>query len=484
MKKYDTLKFNALKSAALICSLGIALTACSAFQYKNTGEFDDEERPFRNPTTTQKATTTVQTTTEAAVTSEVKTAKPYLPAGKDEDVLLESSGTQFTVVGYDTSAIPILKAWMGEKPDSNPDTLPYETYTGSRINFININQTSGEVVAVYDQMLDGGEDIDVFITESPFLRHFTDDENKAAPMSDIGLDAVDWEYAFPYVQDICTNSEGVLAAASWSAYPGAFYYRADLAQEYLGVNSPEEMQPFVSDWKTMEQTAETIRSKSGGKMVMCDTVEGMIQAYNIRDFYSPPSGTTLNSKALDLMVLTERWYKNGYVGKGTQWMDSWFYGGVDGEIFGYFLTTWTFPYIAGNEGSETQGKWALTEGPSNFFWGGRYLVVNPNTDNGIDCRDFIHSVTIDYSTMRDITSYNNEFVNNSAVMENVGFKTPNTGSQELADVFVDIGNKIANPEDYVYDPNYYSFSQAVIDYASGSANANTALKKFNNREYN
>jgi len=67
-----------------------------------------------------------------------------------------------------------------------------------------------------------------------------------------------------YVVDIGTSPDGVLRSLSWQATPGGIWYRRDLAELYLGVSEPEDVQPLVANFDVMLDTARRIRDASDG----------------------------------------------------------------------------------------------------------------------------------------------------------------------------------------------------------------------------
>ena len=72
-----------------------------------------------------------------------------------------------------------------------------------------------------------------------------------------------------------TDQNGVLKGASWQAAAGGYCYRTDLAEQYLGVTTPEEMQAKVADWDTFWATAKEVYDASGNKTAMADTLGGV-----------------------------------------------------------------------------------------------------------------------------------------------------------------------------------------------------------------
>ena len=88
---------------------------------------------------------------------------------------------------------------------------------------------------------------------------------------------------------------------------------------------------------------------------------------------------------------------------------------------GYFVSTWGFGEKAffGQASSESYGKWAVVQGPSAYFWGGTWIVVNPKTDNAEEAQQFIYTATVNPETMRKLALDKPEYVNNRTVMQTI-----------------------------------------------------------------
>ena len=62
------------------------------------------------------------------------------------------------------------------------------------------------------------------------------------------------------------------------------------------------------------------------------------------------------------------------------------------------------------------GGWAATEGPQGFFWGGTWICAAQGTDNANLVKDIMLKMTTDDDIMKDIVLDDDDFVNNSTVM--------------------------------------------------------------------
>ena len=410
---------NTLKrTLALVATLAMAATAfascgddkdSSSSSSSSSSEASKVEEPSED---TSEDSSDAQDTTKA----EESTGEIADSVGK--------GGDTFTIAAWNADDVPFLIAqWKGLDYDSIQDDLANDAVDG--IKFINFGVGGGDASEKYDNLFKSGDDLDVYFCEADWALKYINDDEKTLPLADLGLGDSDFANIYAYTDEIGKSSDGVRKGVSWQAAAGGFQYRSDLAQEYLGVTSPEEMQAAIGDWDKFVEAAQTVSEKSSGKTALADTLGGMWQAYacgrttpwvvdnalQIDDFCKEFADT---AKAL---------WDCGGVTKNDQWTDEWTAAGTNDTCMGYFVSTWGFGSFAldaaGGEGGATYGKWAVCQGPQPFFWGGTWIVVNPKTDNGEEARDFIISATSNEDQMSTYAVNKPEYVNNSKVMDDL-----------------------------------------------------------------
>ena len=410
---------NTLKrTLALVATLAMAATAfascgddkdSSSSSSSSSSEASKVEEPSED---TSEDSSDAQDTTKA----EESTGEIADSVGK--------GGDTFTIAAWNADDVPFLIAqWKGFDYDSIQDDLANDAVDG--IKFINFGVGGGDASEKYDNLFKSGDDLDVYFCEADWALKYINDDEKTLPLADLGLGDSDFANIYAYTDEIGKSSDGVRKGVSWQAAAGGFQYRSDLAQEYLGVTSPEEMQAAIGDWDKFVEAAQTVSEKSSGKTALADTLGGMWQAYacgrttpwvvdnalQIDDFCKEFADT---AKAL---------WDCGGVTKNGQWTDEWTAAGTNDTCMGYFVSTWGFGSFAldaaGGEGGATYGKWAVCQGPQPFFWGGTWIVVNPKTDNGEEARDFIISATSNEDQMSTYAVNKPEYVNNSKVMDDL-----------------------------------------------------------------
>lgn len=410
---------NTLKrTLALVATLAMAATA-----FASCG--DDKDSSSSSSSSSSEASKVEEQSEDTSEDSSdaQDTTKAEESTGEIADSV-GKGGDTFTIAAWNADDVPFLIAqWKGLDYDSIQDDLANDAVDG--IKFINFGVGGGDASEKYDNLFKSGDDLDVYFCEADWALKYINDDEKTLPLADLGLGDSDFANIYAYTDEIGKSSDGVRKGVSWQAAAGGFQYRSDLAQEYLGVTSPEEMQAAIGDWDKFVEAAQTVSEKSSGKTALADTLGGMWQAYacgrttpwvvdnalQIDDFCKEFADT---AKAL---------WDCGGVTKNGQWTDEWTAAGTNDTCMGYFVSTWGFGSFAldaaGGEGGATYGKWAVCQGPQPFFWGGTWIVVNPKTDNGEEARDFIISATSNEDQMSTYAVNKPEYVNNSKVMDDL-----------------------------------------------------------------
>jgi ABC-type glycerol-3-phosphate transport system substrate-binding protein len=354
-------------------------------------------------------------TTEAETEPETEAETNSVPS-VNIDSSLRTGGDTFTVASWNADDVPALIAqWKGVSESK------VTSGTVSGINFVNFGVGGGQASEKYDAWFNSGEDLDVYFCEADWAYKYINDDSKTVALSKLGLNDSDFANSWAYVDSIGTDVFGERKGASWQSCPGAFAYRTDLAEQYLGVHSPSEMQSLISTWDGFVAAGVDVASASGGSVALADSVGGMWQAYSCSNFFSTSSAKTFADYAKTL-------WDCGGVQQCGQWTPEWTAHGYDGETMGYFVTTWAFGGYFADASSNSYGNWGLCEGPEPFFWGGTWMVVNPNTDNAEEARDFIYTSCCSEDYMESYALSKPEFVNNSVAMYNIKDQTSNFDS--------------------------------------------------------
>lgn len=396
------------KNTAIVTALSfiatIALTACGH------DPMMDDEIEIPEPVSTREIVTepteevTEEETTEPAPTEPNRT-------------MLGSGGDTFTVLSWNPyDASYLLADWLGMDVNNVKDGADMKTKSGTKVKFICLSVGGSDAYEYYDKLFNEGEDIDVYLCEPDWALKLLNNDSRSAPIEALGISEDELSEMYPYTLEQGRDNKGVLKALTWGASPGCFAYNAELAEKYLNVKTPEEMQVKVADWEKFKETAKTVSEVSKGKTALADSVDGMWTAYTGK-LTSPlinDNKLNISNEIKQFADLAKDLWDCGGVSKNGQWTDDWMYAGQKECCMGYFIPSWGFDnYGFGMTVTEgnTLGKWALCEGPSPYSWGGTMLAVNTATDNGNEALDFIYYSTIDVSGLID-SAYQASYVPN------------------------------------------------------------------------
>ena len=345
-------------------------------------------------------------------------ATPSVPA---REVSLKTGGDVFTVAAWNNEDAPyIIANWLGINSKTFLSMIEYGntiiTPSGAELNYINFNVGGGAAPEKYDAMFNSGKDLDVYFAEPDWAHKYMDDDKRSAPLSALGITEDDMKDMYPYTKTLAKNSSGVYKSAPFAVAPGAFAYRTDLAELYLGVTSPEEMQTAVSDLSKFVETAEAIAVKTGSQVALADSISGMWNVYSCgKTFVTNGNQLYLGSDVQEFAQMANELCKFGGVTRNNQWTDEWISAGQQGKCMGYFVPSWGYGGFFKDVSDKTAGKWAVCAGPQPYYWGGYSMLVNPATDNGDDASSFMLSSAFNHDTMKQYASQSSEMPNNMAV---------------------------------------------------------------------
>ena len=320
----------------------------------------------------------------------------------------------------------------------------FDQFSGHAI-YQNCGDNGGDASTKYATYLNSGDDVDLFVAEAGWILNYINDDSFSAPLSDLGITADDYKDAYQYTVEIGTDNNGVLKGASWQAAAGGYAYNADLAEQYLGVTSPEEMQAKIDSWDKFEATAAELKEASDGKVTIAATIGGLWQAFSTAKNAAWVDGTTIKTDvAKEFTDMVKGYVANGYVDPTVdQWSTDWTNVGLNGETLGYFYSTWCL-----GEGAQLEqnggnaGNWRIVLGPQTFFWGGSWLCVSPNCNTADQAADFIRQFTVNADTMEEYALYSGDFVNNKVAMDKIVAEGSNSnallGGQDQFAVLADV----------------------------------------------
>ena len=337
--------------------------------------------------------------TDSSAASEEQTVTESSAAEETEAVPAEASAPQ--------TPLTILY-WNGSDIEPMVDYFCQSTaHSTSEFNIVDFHLGSTYAVDLYREYLsDPANDADIIFLNADWCKRFITDESEeygAMPLSELGFTEDDFSDIYPYLVEIGKDGSGVQKAIACEAAPGAFCYREDLAEKYLNVTSPEEMQELVSDWDKFEETAGRIHDASNGETVIVPSVADVFKVFLSQRTipFVIDNKVQFSDETKEMLEYCRRIHDKGYILHDVeQYSDAWYEAGRTDQAFGYFVPSWGFgnailTKAAGGSGGATYGKWKAVKGPANYFEGDCWMEVANRSDNPELVKEFISFFTSD-----------------------------------------------------------------------------------------
>ncbi len=181
--------------------------------------------------------------------------------------------------------------------------------------------------------------IDLFLVEADYALKYVDTDY-TMPVADLGITDADLANQYQYTKDIVTDSNGVLKGVSWQGCPGVLFYNRDAAKEVLGTDDPDEVQKYVSDWDTFNDTAETMKA-AGYKMTSSVNDTYRVYSNNVTSKWVEDGKINIDDNIMKWVSDSKELYDAGETETYELWSDDWKKGFYpEGKVFCYFGPAW------------------------------------------------------------------------------------------------------------------------------------------------
>lgn len=327
--------------------------------------------------------------------------------------------------------------------------------------------------------------IDIFLIEADYALKYVDTEY-TMPIADLGITDADLANQYQYTKDIVTDSNGVLKGLSWQGCPGVMVYNRDVATEVFGTDDPAVIQEKVADWDTFKATAAELAA-AGYHMTSSVNDTYRVYSNNVSTKWVVDGKIVIDDNLMKWVQDSKEMVDAGETTTYELWSDDWSKGFYpEGKVFSYFGPAWfvDFSMAADAEGSIANlGKWAATEGPQGFFWGGTWICAATGTDNATLVKDIMLQLTTNEEIMTGIVEADNDFVNNKPAMEamaaDASYQSAVLGGQNPLPMYCAGAEKIDLSNLSAYDQGCNEeFQNAMKNYFDGNATLDEALDLF------
>lgn len=420
--------------------------------------------------------------------------------GDDTSAPVEE-GKELNIYVWNTEYAERMRDFMPGYTANNPESATDGGVMddGTVVNFIVTPSDDNAYQNKLDSVLPGNADaaaadkVDIFCIEADYALKYVNSPY-TVDVTELGITAEDTADMYQYTKDIVTDDSGALKGVSWQATPGLFAYRRSIAEEVLGTQEPDEVQEFVKDWATFDETAA--KMKDAGYFMLA----GYDDAY--RTFSNNVDGPWVTDGKLTIDPAIEQWAEQtktytdkGYNNKASLWSAEWSAEqGPAGKTFGFFYSTWGINFtLLGNSladadapkevGNGIFGDYAVCYGPEAYYWGGTWICGATGTDNPTLVHDIMYSMTCDPAIAKEITLETQDYTNNAPAMEEIAadpeFGSAFLGGQNHVALFTESAKEIDMSNTCPYDQGCNEeFQGAMKDYFDGNVDYETAIANF------
>ena len=327
--------------------------------------------------------------------------------------------------------------------------------------------------------------IDLFLVEADYALKYVDTDY-TMDVADLGITDADIADQYQYTKDIVTDSNGKLKGLTWQGCPGVLFYNREAAKEVLGSDDPADVQEYVKDWDTFNETAKTLKA-AGYKITSSANDSYRVYSNNVTSKWVVDGKINIDDNIMKWVDDSKELVDAGETGTADLWSDDWKKGFYpEGKVFCYFGPAWlvNFSMAAEDEGSIANlGGWGATQGPEGFYWGGSWICAANGTDNPGLVKDIMLQMTTNADLMKDIVVADDDFVNNKPTMEAMAQDTSYSskvlgGQNPLAMYCAGVDSlDLSNLSAYDQGCNE-EFQHAMKNYFEGNATEDEALDLF------
>ncbi|MDR3303531.1 MAG: ABC transporter substrate-binding protein [Treponema sp.] len=340
-----------------------------------------------------------------------------------------------------------------------------------------------------DPVLQSGQGApDVFALEDSFVRKYVE-SGLLLDISDVYNEVKAKMLAYPVEVG---SYNGKVYGMSWQATPGAMFYRRSLAKQYLGTDDPAEVQKSFTDLDKFLQTAELLKTASGGKCVIVSASADLLRPYAAarKAPWIVDNALTIDPALLDYMEMCKTLHDKGYDARVQGWSEGWFAGmrgdlkderGNDVEVFSYFLPTWGLHYVLKQNAPDTTGDWAMIPGPAPYRWGGTWIGAWKNTKNPLAAKEMIKYLTTDDTMIETYAMKSGDLVGNITVVNKIkdSFSEPFLGGQNHYAAFAEMAKTVDGSLTQGTDQAIEAlWNETVMAYVNGEKSRDQAIKDF------
>lgn len=277
-------------------------------------------------------------------------------------------------------------------------------------------------------------------------------------MSSLGITEEDMQNMYPYTLSAATFQDEVKGLA-WGITPGAFLYRADIAEKVLGESSPEAVQEALANWSEFQKMAKKMK-EAGYKMLSGADEVTYAMLQNKQTPWVVEENLRIDSNVKKCLELSKKLQDEEYAGNTRITSDE-RRASFGSDVFGWFV----YPGMI-NEGMETgghDGDFRLCQGPNAYQWGNTYLTVSPQCPDKELTTLVLKTLCCNEEVLAKMAA-EGEIVNHKDIMEeqaqaDAGLEI--LGGQNPMEIWTDVADSIDALRVTPYDGRFDSWIQEL-----------------------
>lgn len=341
------------------------------------------------------------------------------------------------------------KSVVTEKKDSFAETEQYikkETKADNELNIVcsetniknvyelidfycnekNIDKEQFNVIVSKDEYaVDVNESDMIFLDNEHAVTYVNNDYLSLKTAEDLEINKNELSEIYSGLLNIGRDDDTSLRAFPVYIEPVVFCYREDLAYDYFGYETEEEMQEAVEDWNSFRYTARTIYEDSDNRIKICTLNELKENCININNTsFLENDKLIISDKMLDLYEYIKEFSKEGYASQNIAGDAQWEKELKNDEIFGFFADFYDENQnltnkMADDEYIRWNQSWKCIKGPECLIKNGMWISVPEKSVHDEMTSDFIRFYTQNKDMIKKYALKHHRYMSNRKVMDSI-----------------------------------------------------------------
>ncbi len=218
---------------------------------------------------------------------------------------------------------------------------------------------------------------DIFDLERGYIGKFIDSPF-AEDLTAMGAEDLLKDYV-PYVAELGKDSNGVVRAVTDHSSPGGFWYRRDVAEQYLGTDDPAEVSEQVADWDKIVELGKQVAQESGGKIHLLASYSDviMVNQYHMEPWVQDGK-LNIDPEWNEVLDTARSIRENNVDAKLDAFSPAWGNAWNNGSVLMFAWPSWA-GFLVDRE--KTGGKWGIARAPKGYYAGGTYRAIYTRSKN-------------------------------------------------------------------------------------------------------